>query len=96
MRNIFNTIQEKIDEETGKSVLYHRGSEKDDLSNDTEAKRAATGGILQMLKNNGVKVHIVDDTEEVPDEANRQKYVKNINEKFNEELNKYSNGSLKP
>ena len=71
------------------------GTTADDLSNDTEAKRAATGGILQMLKNNGVKVHIVNDIEEVPDEADRQEYVKKINDKFNEELNKYSNGSLK-
>ena len=52
---LFNTIQERTDEETGNPVLYQKGN-PDMLQYNSESERLATEAVMRMLKNSGVEV----------------------------------------
>lgn len=62
LRNIFDTIEERIDEETGKTVLFQMIHDQGNtLKNDTRAQRLATEAVLHALETAGIPVEIVSD-----------------------------------
>ena len=59
LRNIFNTVQEKVDGQTGKTLLYHRGPV---VAEPNEAEQALLEAVNGVLKDTGIEV--VTDTDE--------------------------------
>ena len=68
LRNIFNTVQEKVDEETGKTLLYHRGPV---VAEPNEAEQALLEVVNEAVKGSGIEVVTdVDEVQKVLDAAN--------------------------
>lgn len=68
MRKIFDTVQERVDEETGNTVLYHRGEVVSEMSQEERVLRDA---VIDRLRESGMEV-ITDEEagQRVLDEAN--------------------------
>ena len=68
MRKIFDTVQERVDEETGNTVLYHRGEVVSEMSQEERVLRDA---VIDRLRESGMEV-ITDEEagRRVLDEAN--------------------------
>ena len=68
LRKIFDTVQERVDEETGNTVLYHRGEVVSEMSQEERVLRDA---VIDRLRENGMEV-ITDEEagQRVLDEAN--------------------------
>ena len=68
LRNIFNTVQEKVDEQTGNTLLYHRGPV---VAEPDEAEQALLGAVSDVLKDTGIEVVTdVDEGQRVLDAGN--------------------------
>jgi hypothetical protein len=58
MRNIFDTMQERVDEETGKTILYHRAGQAKEMTEEQRQTERALGELAaEITKQTGVKVH---------------------------------------
>lgn len=68
LRKIFDTVQERVDEETGNTVLYHRGEVVSEMSQEERVLRDA---VIDRLRESGMEV-ITDEEagQRVLDEAN--------------------------
>ena len=68
LRKIFDTVQERVDEETGNAVLYHRGEVVSEMSQEERVLRDA---VIDRLRESGMEV-ITDEEagQRVLDEAN--------------------------
>ena len=68
LRKIFDTVQERVDEETGNTVLYHRGEVVSELS---PGERVLRDAVIDRLRESGLEV-ITDEEagQRVLDEAN--------------------------
>lgn len=68
LRKIFDTVQERVDEETGNTVLYHRGEVVSEMSQEERVLRDA---VIDRLRESGMEV-ITDEEagRRVLDEAN--------------------------
>ena len=68
LRKIFDTVQERVDEETGNTVLYHRGEVVSELS---PGERVLRDAVIDRLHESGMEV-ITDEEagQRVLDEAN--------------------------
>ena len=68
LRKIFDTVQERVDEETGNTVLYHRGEVVSEMSQEERVLRDA---VIDRLRESGMGV-ITDEEagQRVLDEAN--------------------------
>lgn len=68
LRKIFDTVQERVDEETGNTVLYHRGEVVSELS---PGERVLRDAVIDRLRESGMEV-ITDEEagQRVLDEAN--------------------------
>ena len=68
LRKIFDTVQERVDEETGNTVLYHRGEVVSEMSQEERVLRDA---VIDRLRESGLEV-ITDEEagQRVLDEAN--------------------------
>ena len=68
LRKIFDTVQERVDEETGNTVLYHRGEVVREMSQEERVLRDA---VIDRLRESGMEV-ITDEEagQRVLDEAN--------------------------
>lgn len=68
LRKIFDTAQERVDEETGNTVLYHRGEVVSEMSQEERVLRDA---VIDRLRESGMEV-ITDEEagQRVLDEAN--------------------------
>lgn len=68
LRKIFDTVQERVDEETGNTVLYHRGEVVSEMSQEERVPRDA---VIDRLRESGMEV-ITDEEagRRVLDEAN--------------------------
>ena len=68
LRKIFDTVQERVDEETGNTVLYHRGEVVSEMSQEERVLRDA---VIGRLRESGMEV-ITDEEagQRVLDEAN--------------------------
>ncbi len=68
LRKIFDTVQERVDEETGNTVLYHRGEVVSEMSQEERVLRDA---VIDRLRESGMEV-ITDEKagQRVLDEAN--------------------------
>lgn len=68
LRKIFDTVQERVDEETGNTVLYHRGEVVSEMSQEERVLRDA---VIDKLRESGMEV-ITDEEagQRVLDEAN--------------------------
>ena len=68
LRKIFDTVQERVDEETGNTVLYHRGEVVNELS---PGERVLRDAVIDRLRESGMEV-ITDEEagQRVLDEAN--------------------------
>ncbi len=68
LRNIFNTVQEKVDEQTGKTLLYHRGPV---VAEPDEAEQALLEVVNDAVRATGIKVGTdVDKGQKLIDMAN--------------------------
>ena len=68
LRKIFDTVQERVDEETGNTVLYHRGEVVSEMSQEERVLRDA---VIDRLRESGMEV-ITDEEagQRALDEAN--------------------------
>ena len=68
LRKIFDTVQERVDEETGNTVLYHRGEVVSEMS---PGERVLRDAVIDRLRESGMEV-ITDEEagQRVLDEAN--------------------------
>ena len=68
LRKIFDTVQERVDEETGNTVLYHRGEVVSEMSQEERVLRDA---VIERLRESGMEV-ITDEEagQRALDEAN--------------------------
>ena len=68
LRKIFDTVQERVDEETGNTVLYHRGEVVSEMSQEERVLRDA---VIDRLRESGMEV-ITDEEagQRVLDETN--------------------------
>lgn len=57
--NLFNTIQEKIDEETGKVILFNIAPVSESIM--TESQKLAFDAVSEMLGNAGIPVEVMSD-----------------------------------
>ena len=70
LRNIFNTVQEKVDKQTGKTLLYHRGPVVEEPD---EAEQALLGVVNDALKDTGIEVSTdVDAGQKVLDAGDKE------------------------
>lgn len=70
VRNLFDTVQEKIDEETGNTILYHKSS---DITVPSAEEIALRDAVIDKLRESGLEVITdVEVGQRVLDEANRQ------------------------
>ena len=53
LRKIFDTVQERVDEETGNTVLYHRGEVVSEMSQEERVPRDA---VIDRLRESGMEV----------------------------------------
>ncbi|WP_257606323.1 LPD5 domain-containing protein, partial [Gabonia massiliensis] len=60
--NLFNTIQEKVDEDTGNSVLFNIGREES-VGAMTEQQRVVFESVMEMLERAGIPVEILTEEE---------------------------------
>lgn len=68
LRKIFDTVQERVDEETGNTVLYHRGEVVSEMSQEERVLRDA---VIDRLRESGMEVITDEGTgQRVLDEAN--------------------------
>lgn len=68
LRKIFDTVQERVDEETGNTVLYHRGEVVSEMSQEERVLRDA---VIDRLRESGIEVITDEETgQRVLDEAN--------------------------
>ena len=68
LRKIFDTVQERVDEETGNTVLYHRGEVVSEMSQEERVLRDA---VIDRLRESGMEVITDERTgQRVLDEAN--------------------------
>ena len=68
LRKIFDTAQERVDEETGNTVLYHRGEVVSEMSQEERVLRDA---VIDRLRESGMEVITDEGTgQRVLDEAN--------------------------
>lgn len=68
LRKIFDTVQERVDEETGNTVLYHRGEVVSEMSQEERVLRDA---VIDRLRESGMEVITDEETgQRVLDEAN--------------------------
>lgn len=68
LRKIFDAVQERVDEETGNTVLYHRGEVVSEMSQEERVLRDA---VIDRLRESGMEVITDEGTgQRVLDEAN--------------------------
>lgn len=68
LRKIFDTVQERVDEETGNTVLYHRGEVVSEMS---PGERVLRDAVIDRLRESGMEVITDEGTgQRVLDEAN--------------------------
>ena len=76
LRNIFNTVQEKVDEQTGNTLLYHRGPV---VALPDEAEQALLGAVSDVLKGTGIEVVTdVDEGQRVLDLGNERPRMQKV------------------
>ncbi len=101
VRAIFDTVQERVDEETGNVALFHRGDNSTTPPASIEADR--WNAIVDMVKESVGADNVITNPEEVKAEYDRimagqqrvrERIVEDANSRFNEQLEQQIAGTL--
>ena len=101
VRAIFDTVQERVDEQTGNVALFHRGDNSTTPPASVDADR--WNAIVDMVKESVGAENVITNPEEVKAEYDhimagqqrvRERIVEDANSRFNEQLDRFADGTM--